>query len=187
MNDIKNISIVDLLPPSISKDSQILASAMAIDNELLKVTNLIDKIIIFPHIDKLDSELVNILAEQFRAPSYDTNLPIETRRQLVRNSIAWHKKKGTVGALEEIVTTIFGESKVMEWYEYGGEPHHFRIITNDINTSDNMVDQFREAAEHIKRESSKLEDVVVLLTNKFNMYYGFGLHIGDKITLRQGG
>jgi len=187
MNDIKSISIVDLLPHSIAADSQILASAKAIDDELVKVTKLMDKVIFFPYIDKLDSELVDVLAEQFRAPFYDVNLSIEKRRELVKNSIAWHKKKGTVGALEEVVTTIFGESKVMEWHEYGGEPHHFRIITNDINTSDDMVDKFKEAAEHIKRKSSKLDEVVVLLTNKFNIYFGFALHTGDKIILRQGG
>ncbi|MHC1747426.1 MAG: phage tail protein I [Cellulosilyticaceae bacterium] len=185
MNNLEDISITNLLPTSIARDGQILASAKAIDNEIAKINALIDKVIIFPHIDKLDSELIDLLAEQFRAPFYDAALSIEKRREIVKNSISWHKKKGTVGAIEEIVTTIFGKSEILEWYEYGGEPHHFRIVTNNINTTEDMVNKFKEAAEHIKRKSSKLDEIVITLTNKFNIFYGFVYHEENNITVRQ--
>ena len=187
MSSIKQVSIMDLLPSSISNDAQIINAAMALDKELTKVNELMEKVIILPYIDKLDAELVDILAEQFKTPFYDSSLSIDKKRELVKKSIAWHKKKGTVGALEEVVTTIFGESEVSEWYEYDGEPHHFRITTTNLGVDTDLLQRFKEAAEHIKRKSSKLDEVIVVIASQLNLFTGFAIHQADKVIVCQEG
>lgn len=187
MHSIKNLSIKELLPSSISADKQILASCEAIDLEIRKLQRTIQKLYILPSIDTLEDDRVDLMAQQFDAPYYDPTLPLGTKRQLVKNAINWHKKKGTVAAIEEVVSTIFGESTVEEWYEYGGEPHHFRITTTNISTDETFINKFKEAAEHIKRKSSWLDEVIVLLASELGIYIGFALHTGDRITIRQEG
>ncbi|QEH67254.1 phage tail protein I [Cellulosilyticum sp. WCF-2] len=187
MNNINQTSIMDLLPPSIASDSKIINAAKALDKEIAKVNELMEKTIILPYIDKLGLELVDILAEQFKAPFYDSSLSIEKKRELVKKSIAWHNRKGTVGALEEVVTTIFGESEVSEWYEYGGEPHHFRITTTNLEVDNELIQQFKETAEHIKRKSSKLDEVIVNIASQLDIFTGFAIHQVDKIIVRQEG
>lgn len=187
MHNMKDISIKQLLPPSISQDKQIIASCAAIDLEMKKLQSAIQKLYILPCIDTLEDNMVDLMAQQFDAPYYDVTLPLGTKRRLVRNAINWHKKKGTVAAVEEVVSTIFGESTVEEWYEYGGEPYHFRITTTNISTDETFINKFKEAAEHVKRKSSWLDEVIVLLASELGIYIGFAVHTGDRITIRQEG
>ncbi len=187
MHSINNLSIKELLPSSISYDKQVIASCEAIDLEMKKLQSAIQKLYILPSIETLEEDMVDLMAKQFDAPYYDATLPLETKRNLVKNAINWHKKKGTVAAVEEVVSTIFGESTVEEWYEYGGEPHHFRITTTNISTDESFIDKFKEAAEHVKRKSSWLDEVIVLLASELGIYIGFALHTGDRITIRQEG
>ena len=63
-------------------------------------------------------------------------MSIETKRQLVRESIAWHRIKGTKAAVEKMAQTVFKGGVVTEWFEYGGEPYHFRI---DLLTAPNIT------------------------------------------------
>ena len=187
MHNMNDLSIKALLPASISYDEQVIASCEAIDLEMKKLQTAIQKLYILPSIDTLEDDMVDLMAQQFDAPYYDATLPLGTKRKLVKNAINWHKKKGTVAAVEEVVSTIFGESTVEEWYEYGGEPHHFRITTTNISVDESFINRFKDAAEHIKRKSSWLDEVIVLLASKLSIYVGFAVHTGDKITIRQEG
>ena len=187
MNSIKDISLLQLMPSSIANDVTVRNLCKAIDGEVTKLNLAIDKLCILPNISQLDNNLLDILASQSDAPYYDVNLSLKQKREIVKNSINWHKKKGTVAAVEEVVSIIFGESSVEEWYQYGGEPHHFRIITTNINVNDDFINRFKSAAEHIKRKSSWLDDVIVLIASELKMYVGFALHTGETITIRQEG
>lgn len=188
MNDINDFSIIDLLPPSISSDSSIINACRCIDKELHKVSGYIEKLNILNNVDNLDDSLLDVLAYQFDSPYYDSNLlTIEKKREIVKNSISWHKKKGTVGAVEEIVSIVFGESKVEEWYKYNGDPHHFRIITTNIEVDDSFISKFKEAVEHIKRKSSWLDEVIVIIASQLSIYTGFVVHSANTTIIRQEG
>lgn len=187
VNNINNFSIVDLLPPSISSDSTIINACKCIDQELHKVSGYIEKLNILNNIDNLDDSILDVLAYQFDVPYYDSDLTIEKKRELVKGSISWHKKKGTVGAVEEIVSIVFGESKVEEWYKYNGNPHHFRIITTNIEVDDSFISKFKEAVEHIKRKSSWLDEVIVIIASQLSIYTGFVVHTASTTIIRQEG
>lgn len=188
MNSIYNVSIADLMPSSMINDITIMQAADVIDRQIQMLNDQVKQLIIIPNINQANDEVLNLLSKQFSPPFYNEQLDIKTKRELIKNSITWHKTKGTVAALEDVVNTIFGgDSQIVEWYEYGGEPHHFKIITTQIGTNDSLIEEFKKVTEDIKRKSSVLEEVVVLLSNKFNIYYGFVLHTGDNLILRQEG
>ena len=92
--------------------------------------------LLLPRLDELSEEVIDLLAWQWHVDFYEPSADIATKRQLVRESIAWHRIKGTKAAVEKMARTVFKGGVVTEWFEYGGEPYHFRI---DLLTAPNIT------------------------------------------------
>ena len=134
--DLQSVSLLDILPPNLLADKQIHAAARALDDELQKITAETRNALLLPRLDELSEEVIDLLAWQWHVDFYEPSMSIETKRQLVRESIAWHRIKGTKAAVEKMAQTVFKGGVVTEWFEYGGEPYHFRI---DLLTAPNIT------------------------------------------------
>ena len=134
--DLQSVSLIDILPPNLLADKQIYAAARALDDELQKITAATRNALLLPRLDELLEEVIDLLAWQWHVDFYEPSMSIETKRQLVRESIAWHRIKGTKAAVEKMAQTVFKGGVVTEWFEYGGEPYHFRI---DLLTAPNIT------------------------------------------------
>mgnify|MGYP000984126264 CR=1 FL=1 len=134
--DLQSVSLLDILPPNLLADKQIHAAARALDDELQKITAATRNALLLPRLDELSEEVIDLLAWQWHVDFYEPSMSIETKRQLVRESIAWHRIKGTKAAVEKMARTVFKGGVVTEWFEYGGEPYHFRI---DLLTAPNIT------------------------------------------------
>ena len=134
--DLQSVSLLDILPPNLLADKQIYAAAQALDDELQKITEATRNALLLPRLDELSEEVIDLLAWQWHVDFYEPSMSIETKRQLVRESIAWHRIKGTKAAVEKMAQTVFKGGVVTEWFEYGGEPYHFRI---DLLTAPNIT------------------------------------------------
>ena len=75
----------------------------------------------------MPERVLDIRAWQWHVDSYDSAVDAETKRKLIRESIAWHRIKGTPAAVEKVIAAVYGDAKIEEWYEYGGQPYYFRI------------------------------------------------------------
>ncbi|NEZ43210.1 phage tail protein I [Paenibacillus alvei] len=187
MINIGQIRLIDLIPPNLHEDENVRAAAAAIDAELQHVTEILPDVAILHNIDKLDEQLVDELAYQFHVDFYDSELPIEQKRELVKNSLAWHKRKGTPSAVAELISTIFGDGRIEEWYEYEGSPGHFQVITNNPEVTQERAQEFYRAINSVKRLSAKLEKVILGQTEDLPLYYAGVLHMGEKMTVEMGG
>lgn len=129
LRNIQTISLLDILPDSILADEKIKAIAVALDTELQKVTAETQQVLHLPRLDVLPEKVIDLLAWQFHVDFYEPiGMDIKTKRKLVKESIAWHRIKGTPAAVEMMLSSTFGRSaKVSEWYEYDGEPYHFKV------------------------------------------------------------
>ena len=139
--DLQSVSLLDILPPNLLADKQIHAAARALDDELQKITVATRNALLLPRLDELSEEVIDLLAWQWHVDFYEPSMSIETKRQLVRESIAWHRIKGTKAAVEKMTQTVFKGGVITEWFEYGGEPYHFRI---DVLNAPNMTEENRE-------------------------------------------
>ncbi|BFH15905.1 phage tail protein I [Paenibacillus melissococcoides] len=184
MIDIGRIRLIDLIPPNLREDENVRAAAEAIDSELHAVTELMPNVAILHHIDTLDEEWVDELAWQFHVDFYDSSLPLEQKRELVKNSLAWHRRKGTPSAVAELITTIFGSGQVSEWYEYGGQPGYFRVTTSDPSATNERAQEFYRAVESVKRLSAKLEQVILESTEKLQLYHGSAILVSENILIK---
>lgn len=142
MINIYDVSVLDLVPPNLKQDPDIIAASKSVDGEFTLVANEVKECIILPRIDDIEnSDLIDLLAWQMHVDFYSNTLPIEVKRDLVKKSIRWHRIKGTPQAVIESVTSIFGEAKLQEWFEYNGEPYFFAIdidIVNELLTEENL-------------------------------------------------
>ena len=185
MIDIKSLSIVNLLPANLVKDKNIKAAAEALDKELLEVTKAIELCNIYNRIDELPEQVIDLLAWQFHVDFYEPSLPIEHKRMLVKDSYKTHKQKGTAGAVEQLITTLFNEGKVVEWFEYDGEPYKFKVVTNNSSVTTTQAEEFIRALDSVKNARSHLEKVEITMSENLNLYFAGIVHTADKIILRQ--
>lgn len=125
--ELQHTSLLDILPPNLLRDKQIKAAAQALDAELQKITEATKEALLLPRLDELPEAVIDLLAWQWHVDFYEPSMSLETKRQLVRESIAWHRLKGTKASVEKMVQAVFRGGVVTEWFEYGGEPYHFRV------------------------------------------------------------
>ena len=95
MIEMETALLKDIMPQNLLADEQVKNAAEAIDTELKKVSELYKECLLISRIDELPSDIINALARQWHVDFYDDTMPIDTRRKLVKQSIAWHKIKGT--------------------------------------------------------------------------------------------
>jgi phage tail P2-like protein len=129
MIDLKNLKLSDILPSSISDDPQIKSMAEALDPELQSVSFDTREALIVSRIDELPENVLNLLAWQWHVDFYEPELlPVEMKRSLIKNSIVWHRKKGTLWAVKQILRDLGLEPTIREWYEMdGAKPYTFAI------------------------------------------------------------
>lgn len=186
MNDIYNISILDILPSNLKTDSKIVAAAKAIDIELQKTSDQIKEAILLARIDELSEEKLDLLAWQMHVDFYDTNYDVDKKRTLIKNTLIIHQTKGTPYAVEKLIESIFDEGFVEEWFEYGGEPFTFRVITNNSSVTNERAAEFIKALNSVKNIRSWLDRVIISQSEDLNVYFAGIVHIGDRITIKEG-
>lgn len=147
------------LPPSLNRNNMY-EVAETFDSIMAQVNALTELVCLYPCIDSLSSDFIDELAVQFHLEYYDKSLPLEQRRELVKNGIPWHMIKGTAGVVNEAIQVITRNAKIKEWFEYGGQPYYFRIEINGETITKAEHDAIRKLALALKNVRSWLECVV---------------------------
>jgi phage tail P2-like protein len=138
-------NLLNLCTPSISYDRQVQAGCVAFDNQMVQIIDDTGQVIMIPSIlDLQDETLVDILAWQFHVDFYDKTRDLEFRKRLVQMSIQWHRTKGTMALVQEVIDTYWpGAATLQEWFEYKNpfppnypntgwhDRYRFRIILNE--------------------------------------------------------
>lgn len=160
MIELDKIKLADVMPANLLKDDVMRAMCEALDIQITKLVDNNKKLSIYANIDNLPENVIDYLAWQFHVDFYEDTMTLQQKRDSVKKSIVWHKHKGTVGVVEDYVTTIFGGAKVYEWFDYDGEPYHFKIdlITADIPTP-KALQKIIEAIFTIKNTRSWCDEI----------------------------
>jgi len=174
MTNLNDLRILDILPGRIS-DEYMEALDYALTPELQEITAAIIETIIMPRIDEQDEPLVDLLAWQLHVDFYEPlGLNLDLKRALVKNSLIWHRYKGTKYVVEEIVRTLFfPDFRVEEWFEYGGKPYFFRAVVGSQPTSSaEVLGEAIKAIYATKNERSWLEYIRFEQEIPTNTYVG---------------
>jgi len=172
MRDLYTITLEDLLPHSILSDEKVVFAAKSLDGEMGSVSSSIFEALILSRIDELPAEIVDLLAWQFHVDFYDPALSLTAKRNLVKSSILVHKRKGTPWAVKQVCNDAFGYAEIIEWFDYGGEPYHFSILTEGSLVDSVAWQSFFRALESAKNVRSWLDDITISRPLQLNLYYG---------------
>jgi phage tail P2-like protein len=172
MNDVYTVDFTRALPAPLRNDPKILALGKTIAAELQQNIGMARLAIIYPRIDELDHALLDILAHDLHIEWYDPDSNIELKREIIKDSVRIHKTLGTRQAVERVVTAYFGSGAVRHWYEYGGKPHHFKIVSDNPSITEEGEREFLWILNIVKRLSSWLDEIIISLATRFDIYFG---------------
>lgn len=184
MRSLSDVSLAEILPSNLLKDPFVAALVEVFDEEFHLLVEDTEKIKIMAGVSSQTHEVLDELAWQFSVDFYDQNLDLAAKRALIASAIYWHSVKGTPRAIERVIEIAFGEGTVEEWFEYGGDPYHFRIVSEGgkFPTAQRYEDLLR-LVRVVKRATAIFESMRIEQTATGSIFIGGAMHIGTHITL----
>ena len=178
---LNTLDLKMFLPQFMLDDISSTGMIYAIQNQLQYIIQNIYKIQIYNNIDNLGNQLLDELAFQFNVPEYNVEFEIDIKRSIIKNCMDTHRKRGTVKAVEDVITNVFGNGYVEEWFEYDGQPFKFKVHSSNASINDDMLNEFERVLYATQNLRSLLESVIVELNQEMNLNIGFYLHSTENI------
>lgn len=153
----------DLLPPVLKNEPKMQALSYAIERAMRRLLTFSRRTLMYAAIDEQPENILDYMAIESRAQYYDESMDIETKRAIIKNSLAWYLKAGTQESVDDLIRTVFGEGRSVPWYEFedgSGTPGTFDIITG-AQMEPMMYERFARIIEKAKNKSSVLRYIAV--------------------------
>lgn len=141
MIDLKDSLMTDILPGHL-ETAEVKALAYAVGQQIRQLCSYADKSRTYAALASAPDTVLNALAAELRTPAYDETLPVETKRELVANTLTFYTHLGTPAALEQLISILFAKGRVAEWYDYNGSEYHFKV---QIDIAADAVDDAKQA------------------------------------------
>lgn len=170
-------SLLRALPDVLMEDAVTLGLATTIAAELEDAVNKVSLVNIYANIDTMDEPMLDILAKDFKVDWWRPNATIEEKRNTLKTSWYVHRHLGTPAAVKTAISDFIGTGRLEEWFEYGGQPHHFRIKDGDNSSIIENISQFMSVLRVVQRGSSVLDHITALLRYTQEIFVGFSLRI----------
>lgn len=162
MTELKDSRFTELLPSDLKNDTETQAFAYAVSRQVQQVIRFADAACIYIAIDGVPEPVLDLLAVELRTPVYKQTYSVAIKRALVKESLIFYDQMGTPAAVNRIIEAVFGVGQIEEWWEYGGNPHHFRATVGGIYPTAKNIADFKEAVQSVKRLSSWLDEITYL-------------------------
>ena len=178
MNDLYDFNLKDTLPGSITNDVNVQALAEVTTLRLMALMPFVDRLTILSHLNELSAPILDELAWHLHVDFYDEAATKDQRIKLILNSITWHRRKGTVGLVEEAISELYSECEVIEnWGYEGGRPYHFKLQMSGYMMTPDIRERLLRILEIVKNKRSWLDGIEYV--NNINSK---GLYIGGLVT-----
>jgi len=146
-----------LLPYSLKQDPVLVAMFEAVVIQLHEAYEEAEALSNLVDVDKIPERLLDLLAYENHVDFYDSDLTVEQKRELVKKSFSWHRKKGTRWAVEQILHIFFKDVDLYEWFEYDGTPYRFSVEVSVKENSRESYQKVKKMIESTKNKRSLLE------------------------------
>ena len=149
---------------------KIQAYAYAIKQMIRVLLDLDARTLTYADIDSVSEETLDQMAADNRAMYYDESLPVEKKRDVVKQSLIWYGQAGTVGATKELLETIFGGGTRLIENPYG-DPYTFDVETDGLITEEITHDIDKMLAD-VKNVRSHLGHLKLVTNADPRLYIG---------------
>ena len=131
MNSVHALTAENLLralPEVLRNDESMQDLAASVAQVLAGRPDEIQRLAIYPRIDELPEEMLDILAYDFKVDWWDADYSLEEKRRTLKDSWRVHRMLGTKAAVVTAISAIYPDTQLQEWFEYEGQPYHFRLL-----------------------------------------------------------
>lgn len=158
-------SMQQLLPDFILEDKNGYAMAKAIERGLTILCETIQSgMDTVQNIDKMPEWRLDEMAWELGC-LYDHNVDIETKRRWIKDATPLYSALGTPQAIYNFLEGFFEEVELEEYWQYGGEPFHFRVsVSGEWNEQNESW--LRRAIAASKNVRSVLDDAALVSSEK---------------------
>ncbi|MEG0381230.1 MAG: phage tail protein I [Kurthia sp.] len=115
------------------------------------------------NIDKMPESLLDLIAFEKHVDFYDGDLTVQQKRDLIKSSISWHRRKGTRWAVEHVTSIVYPNANVYEWFEYGGDKYRFKIEVDEPFIASKDMKRLRQMVEATKNKRSWFDFIAIKL------------------------
>lgn len=127
-------------------------------------------------IDKVNESALVHLAEQFHIMGNEGWLLTKTvaeKREIIKKAIELHRYKGTKYALVKVLSSLNINGEIQEWFEYEGDPYHFKvnIFLQNYTYNQNVFEGLKKMIDEYKNVRSVLEEISI--ESQFDSPIGF--------------
>lgn len=169
---LSTLEFIKLLPEFMRDDEAVKGLAAGLDAIIPGLDAAFRRLSTWDHIDELSEAELDELAWELNVPWYNKSANIATKRELIKNSDKVHKTLGTKAAVEMVIKDYFGDGKVVEWFEYGGDPGFFQVHSKNPSLNNERMGEFVALLEQVKRASAKLDIIVINLSGQMVLSAG---------------
>ena len=181
-----NVDLVRLLPHFMREDGAARGIGEVVSAFVREMSSAADLLSGWDKLERLPEEHLDEIAFELNLLWYDKSATVEIKQNLIRDGIYMHSKLGTKWAVENIIKTYFGSGFVREWFEYGGEPGHFRAFSSNPSISEERLNEFLSLLDKVKRASAHLDGVYISLVSNMQLNFGIAVHDTARETHRIG-
>ncbi|MDD6812451.1 MAG: phage tail protein I [Lachnospiraceae bacterium] len=169
MSNTDNMNFLELLPTFMRTDETDIALSAAVDRITESLSARVKLLTTWDQIDYMSAEELDMLADELHISWYDKNASTNIKRSIIKDSDIVHAKLGTNWAVMRVIKTYFGEGKIVDWFDYEGKPHHFKIETVNQSILKEKEKAFLEILDAVKRKSAVLDAIELVCDGECNV------------------
>lgn len=140
MTNLYDGRLVDIISNAAARNPEVEALAFALRAEKRRIMDYAKQTCTISMIDELPEPILDVLAVELRSPYYNDAATIQEKRDIIRSSLLWAYRAGTVSAMEEMCMALFGNGRVVEWFNAAQDEGEFVPGEFDIETGAEMED-----------------------------------------------
>lgn len=148
-----------LVPQFLYSDRNGYALCMAIQAAFEYVAEKVEEgIAILQDVDAMPEWRLDELAWEYNI-LYDYSADVETKRGWIRNAAQAYSLYGTPAGVMQYLEATFDSVRLEEWWEYEGDPYHFRVTVDGEYNEENEAWAMK-AANTAKNVRSVLDEII---------------------------
>ena len=171
MNKLEQASYISIFPEYLKKYKNLTAFSKNIEKTFKTyIVSKIQNLALFYNLEIQEDKVLDEIAWFFNIDKYRTDLDREIKIKLIKSAYWVHSKKGTKTAVISQLKNLNYEIKIEEWFEYGGRPFTFRLITGNESKDKNWLKNVLSLIEEYKNVRSILEAFYSLREKEYKYY-----------------
>lgn len=159
---VKDVDLIKVLPRFLADDESSSAVCRALEPLIRQVAEKMDLLNFYTDPQKQPDRVLDRLAVGWGVSWYSGEDNVEAKRQIISDALKVFGRLGTVSSLTDALAANFGDATVEEWWNYNGDPCHFRIMVEDPSATGGRIERFLRTMKETMALHAKLDEVVLM-------------------------